>query len=266
MDTLLPAKYVFNRQNVLTPKQTNLSYWQQLPAWSIYLIFALIILAGIGLFEFSKAKINNGDSRIAQCTGAILIFSTLIVAILWFSDIPKDLNLPATRPYQINCEFRFTKNSNIIVKQDFNKYPKSVNDKNGYPCQYFIADPKRKGQLIYLGQVKNGKLKLTNNAETSKIRTFKRRFAFYPPHDKDGIKMKWMIDNADNMQKMFTRYYNYVQVHHLANKFKNKLYLVKDPKITNTNNMPQYVLKGDGITLKIKTDKKQSYQIYAVKD
>lgn len=66
--------------------------------------------------------------------------------------------------------------------------------------------------------------------------------------------------------KLFINYFYYVKKHHLEDKFGNELYFEKDPNTTNTNGVPQYVLKGSNITLKFKPAKKQSYHIYAVNE
>ena len=57
-----------------------------------------------------------------------------------------------------------------------------------------------------------------------------------------------------------------MQKHHLSAKFTHKLLFVKDPKTTDANGMPQYVLKGNGITLKAKPNQKQLYHIYTVNE
>lgn len=57
-----------------------------------------------------------------------------------------------------------------------------------------------------------------------------------------------------------------MQKHHLTDKFTKRAYFVKDANVTNANGVSQYVLKGNDITLKIKPNKDQIYQIYTAKE
>lgn len=134
--------------------------------------------------------------------------------------------------YESDCEFALTANSNLIVKPDENNHPHYENETKGYPYRIYIKDPEKYHKLLYLGRMKGKHLYLANK-------------------------------NAAN--KLFINYYYYAQKQHLTDKFKNKIYFVKDPKTTNANGVPQYVLKGDDITLKTKMPKQQKEQVYAVK-
>lgn len=135
--------------------------------------------------------------------------------------------------YESDCEFALTANSNLIVKPDENNHPHYENETKGYPYRIYIKDPEKYHKLLYLGRMKGKHLYLANK-------------------------------NAAN--QLFINYYYYAQKQHLTDKFKNKIYFVKDPKTTNNNGVPQYVLKGDGITLKTRMPKQQKEQVYAVKD
>ena len=134
--------------------------------------------------------------------------------------------------YESDCEFALTANSNLIIKPDENNHPHYENETKGYPYRIYIKDPERYHKLLYLGRMKGKHLYLANK-------------------------------NAAN--RLFINYYYYAQKQHLNNKFKNKIYFVKDRAVPNANGVPQYVLKGDGITLKTKMLKQQKDQVYAVK-
>ena len=144
------------------------------------------------------------------------------------------LNDAYNQPYDLNCNFKLRDNSNLIVRQDKKQYPKRVSDQSSKPYRLYVKDPADDTKLIYLGQ-------------TTK---------------KDQL----VLADTNDVNRLFASYYNYVQKQHLNDKFTHKLYFVKDPKVVNANGLTQYVLKGDGITLKIKPDNKQSYHIYTEKD
>lgn len=137
------------------------------------------------------------------------------------------------KPFDDDCEFRLHENSNLIVKQNENDSPIVGNEKKGYDYKFYVKDATKPDHLIYLGQTK---------------------------------KKEMFLDDKTNTSQLFTNYYYYVQKHHLNDKFAKKLYFVKDSNTTDINGVPQYVLKGDGITLKIKSDKDQTYQIYTAKE
>lgn len=137
------------------------------------------------------------------------------------------------KPFDDDCEFRLHENSNLIVKQIENDSPIIGNEKKGYDYKFYVKDTTKPDHLIYLGQVK---------------------------------KKEMFLDDKTNTSQLFTNYYYYVQKHRLNDKFTKKLYFVKDPNTTNANGVPQYVLKGTGITLKIRMQKNQKYQIYTVKE
>lgn len=139
---------------------------------------------------------------------------------------------PKIRPYQPECVFKLSADSNLLVMQDETKYPNRLNEYQGYPYQLYAVNVKANQPLIYLGKTNNaGQLQLSHATKTSYL---------------------------------FANYYYYIQKHHLADKFDNKLYFVKDPQVTNANDIAQYVLKGDGITLKTESNKNQTNHIYVV--
>ena len=137
------------------------------------------------------------------------------------------------KPFNDDCEFRLHENSNLIVKQIENDSPIVGNEKKGYDYKFYVKDTTKPDHLIYLGQTK---------------------------------KKEMFLDDKTNTSQLFTNYYYYVQKHHLNDKFSKKLYFVKDPNTTDVNGVQQYVLKGTDITLKIRMQKNQKYQIYAEKE
>ena len=231
MNQVLPRNYVFNAQQALTPNKTNGHFWKRLSfklKWTSYdsIPFLMSIIL---LIQFYGNHANNITylflALLLIITGCWLICFELGSGLLT-TDQPK------TRPYQPECVFKLSANTNLLVMQDKTNYPNSLNEHKGYPYQLYVVNVKSKQPLIYLGKTNNtGQLQLSHANKTSRL---------------------------------FADYYYYVQKHHLSDKFANKLYFVKDPNATAANGVPQYVLKGNGITLKIKPDKDQTDQIYAV--
>ena len=225
MNTLLPMDYMFKNQNVLTPDKLNNGFWDKIPNWSFLLIFIAIML----LITFIVPRLFFGKD-----TDKIRIISCqLVTAFMTFLGLGAMITLH--KPYATACEFRLQPNSNLVVKQVKNKYPKYENEKTKYPYRLYLKDVTTSNKLIYLGKT-------------------------------DGQQIN--LDNSTKTGKLFTNYYYYVQKHHLANHFKHTLYLERDPDVTNANGVPQYalMLEGDDITLKIKPNKAAAYQIYTDKD
>ena len=158
-----------------------------------------------------------------------IIFLIVVSVIMYPIAFPKILG----KPFDDDCEFRLHENSNLIVKQIENDSPIVGNEKKGYDYKFYVKDTTKPDHLIYLGQTK---------------------------------KKEIFLDDKTNTSQLFTNYYYYVQKHHLNDKFTKELYFEKDPNTTNANGVPQYVLKGTGITLKIRMQKNQKYQIYTVKE
>lgn len=237
MNSILPLKYVFNNSNVLTPSRTNLSWFDKLPQWLIWsiilgslLILTLIFYISVFLENIPTEKMRNVVFSLSMTMVSIVFIKLADYTTNNFTT----LNNAYNRPYEANCNFKLHDNSNLIVRQDKKQYPGKVSDQSSKPYRLYVKDPADDTKLIYLGQ-------------TTK-------------------KEQLVLADINDINRLFASYYNYVQKQHLNDKFTNELYFVKDPKTTNANGLMQYVLKGDGITLKIKPDKRQAYQIYTVKE
>lgn len=232
MNTFLPMFYNFKPENVLTPNRANLSWIARMPEWVNLVVLILgIIFVIICLFiGFSK---NDLSIRIM---GYMCVLA-LIAGGVMLSHKTKQfttLNNSVTEPYKLNCNFKLRDNSNLIVRQVKKRHPVNANEPNGYPYRLYVKDETNGNKLIYLGQ--------TNESG------------------------QFILTKTNNVNALFASYYNYVQKHHLNDKFTQKLLLVKDPVARDANGVPLYVLKGNDITLKIKPDKNQKYQIYTVKE
>lgn len=230
MNSFLAKGYFFNNQNVLTPDRTYTDFMSTIPTWlmaSLALFFIIVFMCEFIVLIVIKSnnhKVRHGLEA-GTCFGLILGALILIMnSAGWFS------NDPNKEPYDENCEFRLTKHSNLIVKQNAKNHPKRQNDHIAHPYQlYFRADNKK---LVCLAESNGKQIQLNDNTKITDL---------------------------------FTNYYYYVQKHHLTHKFTKRIYFVKDAAVTNANGVPQYVLKGDNITLKIKPNKDQAYQIYTDK-
>ena len=229
--SFLPNNYVFNTQNVLTPKRTILGLYHKQPMALIFCKLALIcIVLAIVCFILNKIyknKIRAFSHGIGNALGAILLIAAFFILLPVFVT----QQYPA---YALNCDFKLHDNSNLVVRQDKNNRPFGNNEKQAYPYRLYVKNTANNNQLIYLGQAnKQKEIFLDDNSKTSEL---------------------------------FASYCNYIKKHHLADKFKQKLYFIRDNSVTNANGIAQYVLKGDGITLKIKQNEHNKYQIYAVKE
>lgn len=234
METILPTSYVFNNKSVVTKDKMYVESRDRVPQRC--LIFLEIGFIGFlcllsPLLYFILRLVGFNDFACKAGTGLVLL-TGIAISIIISADFMSYNKSPWERPYKANCQFRLTPKSNLIVLQDKSNYPEHENEPKSYPYQLYVKDANKANGLSYLGQIKNRRVML--NADT-----------------KAG--------------DVFTSYYYYAQKHHLTDKFKQKLYFVKDPNVTDINGVPQYVLKGDGITLKMKFNKNATYQIYEEK-
>lgn len=237
MNTFLPNSYVFSSQKALTPHRvysSGLDIFIQEHNIIIWLIVVVILILSVIIAGKAIDKIFNGnESDSSDILAEKFIISS--VALL-FSFMVAFHIFDVQRPYQDNCNFGLYTKTNLIVRQDDKKYPHSATDRKSYPYKFYVknidGDPDKKKHLLFLGKAKNNKIFLADKTEANKL---------------------------------FINYFYYVKKHHLEDKFGNELYFEKDLNTTNANGVPQYVLRGSNITLKIKPDKKQSYQIYAEK-
>ena len=127
-------------------------------------------------------------------------------------------------PIDEDCEFPLNEHSNLIVRQS-NREMAVDYQKKSYPYFLSVKDSTRKiFKLIYLGQIIDGKVDFDGDNDTSRL---------------------------------FARYYDYIQEHHLNNRFKDKTYFEKDPKVIDNDGVSQYVLRGSGITLKMNSNKQE---------
>lgn len=238
MNEILPTNYIFNTQNVLTPERTNLNIWNKLHISTIlYIVVVVMAVLAVLCFIVSEIyynKATNSDhkyihkSQTSYDSGWVLVTLTTLTFLLTL--LVNTLSGSYDPVYDLNCDFKLRENSNLIVRQDKDQRPFKSTDSHAYPYRLYVKNTANTNQLIYLGQTNTQKeIFLDDNSKTSEL---------------------------------FASYCNYIQKHHLANKFKKVLYFIKDPNVTDINGVPQYILKGDGITLKMKFNKNAPYQIY----
>ena len=229
MKSILPVDYMFSSQNVLTPDKMHVNFWDKITYGNqtllVIIFITMILIFGLAFLHHKCASFEVKTYLAIMCA----FFMTWTIGMGSLHDV----DAPVQRPYEINCEFRLSPNSNLIVKQAKTKYPLYENEKTKYPYRLYIKDDSKSNKLTYLGQTNKQRINLDDSTKTSDL---------------------------------FTAYYYYVQKHHLTSHFSHKLYFEKDSNITDANGVPQYVLKGDGITLKIKPNKASTYQIYTDKD
>ena len=226
MDTILPTKYVFNTNNVLTKNKIHVGTWDKIPERLYITFFTSVMFLYCVWADFST---NNNSISIKYFVLDLIFFSLFGLALISVLDDGSPFN----SPYDIDCQFKLLPKSNLIVMQSKTDCPKRENEVKGYSYQLYVENPAISGGLFCLAVSKDGQVNFIDNTEIGKL---------------------------------FASYCYYAQKHNLTDKFINALYFVKDPDTTDANGIAQYVLKGDGITLKIKSNENTAYQIYAVNE
>lgn len=231
MKTILPIKYVFNTNNALTKDKVHVGTWDKMPYWIYIMLWSgVMFLLWIWAYFLLNDLVSNKGVLINgsdRCLAFGLLFGIALI-ISFLAD-----RSPSNRPYDSNCEFKLLPKSNLIVMQNRTDCPKRENEIKEYSYQLYVENPAISGDLLCLAVSKDGQVNFIDNTEIGKL---------------------------------FASYCYYAQKHHLTDKFINVLYFIKDPNMTDINGVPQYVLKGDGITLKIKSNENTAYQIYTEKE
>lgn len=232
MKTILPIKYVFNTNNALTKDKVHVGTWARMPYW-LYIMFwsGGMFLLWVWAYFLLNDLVSNKGASIKSLGSRCLVFGLLFGIALIISFLAD--SSPSNRPYDSDCQFKLLPKSNLIVMQNRTDCPKRENEIKEYSYQLYVENPAISGNLLCLAVSKNGQVNFIDNTEIGKL---------------------------------FASYCYYAQKHNLTDKFINVLYFVKDPNMTNINGVPQYVLKGDGITLKIKPNENTAYQIYTEKE
>lgn len=251
MDTILPKGFVFDSSKVLTPNRmdtnaenifirqikTNLSNFGFM---NILITICILVIALLAIWCIIDLHF------IPNIIKSLLIFTRWIIVGIFIVGGVLLLYKPRDA-FDENCEFRLQPNSNLIVKQytktentikgeksylDLGDYPKNDHEKKAYPYKVYVKD-KIGNKLVYLGKATNNRVSL---------------------------------DYQSDISKTFVSYCNYINIHHLNDKFTKTLKFERDPYLLDTDGLPQYVLKGDGITLKAKPLQAHKYKIYVDKD
>lgn len=232
MKTILPTKYVFNPNNALTKDKVHVGTWDKMPYWLYIMLWSGgMFLLWVWAYFLLNDLVSNKGASIKGLGSRCLAFGLLFGIALIISFLAD--RSPSNRPYDSNCEFKLLPKSNLIVMQNRTDCPKRENEIKEYSYQLYVENPAISGDLLCLAVSKDGQVNFIDNTEIGKL---------------------------------FASYCYYAQKHHLTDKFINVLYFIKDPNMTDINGVPQYVLKGDGITLKIKSNENTAYQIYIEKE
>ena len=232
MDTILPIKYVFNTNNVLTKDKVHVGVWDKMPYWLYIMLWSGgMFLLWVWAYFLLNDLVSNKGASIKSLGGRCLAFCLLFGIALIISFLAD--RSPSNRPYDSACQFKLLPKSNLIVMQNRTDCPKRENEIKEYSYQLYVENPAISGDLLCLAVSKDGQVNFNDNTEIGKL---------------------------------FANYCYYAQKYNLTDKFINVLYFVKDTNTNNINGVPQYVLKGDGITLKIKSNENTAYQIYTEKE
>ena len=244
METILPKGFVFDSSKVLTPDRMDIKPLHIFIRQYKEGIFQLIIILSILLMaSFCWALTRDHLSNVIKfaIVGADCLIGWAVLLIF------VELSLTSDYTFAKDCEFHLTQNSNLIVKQytktkntikgkksylDIGNYPQNDHEKKAYPYKVYVKD-KIGNKLVYLGKTKNNRVSL---------------------------------DYKSDISKTFVSYCNYINIHHLNDKFVKTLKFERDPHLLDADGLPQYVLKGDGITLKAKPLQTHKYRIYVDKD
>lgn len=241
--SILPTTYIFNTQKVLTPDRANFGLRNDYPLWLILIIVGIITAIMAVIFfclmaHYASDNYHDDDNkhkRMYLVNGTASGIFSIIALIAFLTALFGNTTYGSQKPtYNLNCDFKLRNNSNLIVRQDRNDHPITRKDHHAYPYRLYVRNTANTNQLIYLGQTNTQK--------------------------------EIFLDDSSKTSKLFASYCNYIQKHHLANKFKQKLYFTRDNSVIDANGISQYVLKGDGITLKIKPKEHNKYHIYAVNE
>lgn len=205
METFLLGDNIFSVDNLIN-QHTSLKKQVLIVIGSL----ALMVIAGFIL------RFLNFEMHQIIILGLIGII--VLIGKLYTDSSSYTVGFP--RQFSQKCEFNYSQDSNLILKQDPKFKPKSIKDTRAYPYRLYIHDPKHKHQIIYLGTVHKHKL----NTE------------------------KATSDTA----KTFAKYNQYIVTNHLESEFVHRIEL----KYTlNKQSYDHVVLQGDDIALGLKTVK-----------
>lgn len=234
MNTILPESFDFNSGKVLTPDRINTNdigiflsqHARGILATGIVLLFLALVLYVI-VIGTDLSTTADFICSISSAVAAIIGFVMIMVVAI-------GTGTGEQHKFNNNCEFSLQPNSNLIVKQDTSSgnHPITGKENRPYPYKVYVRN-NISNELVYLGGATNNKV---------------------------------FLNDKTTAGKLFIKYNQYINEHNLRDKFTNTFKFERDASIKDADGLPQYVLKGDGITLKAKSFEKQRYQIYADKD
>lgn len=229
MNTFLPKSFDFNNGKVLTPDRINtheIGIFLSQHFRWIATIGTIVLVLGLCLYIIAINTYNT----IYVYGSAVGIFIGVGIMVTLALGAGKG----EQHKFDNNCEFSLQPNSNLIVKQDTSSgnHPITGKENRSYPYKIYVKN-NISDELVYLGHAKHNKV---------------------------------FLNDKTTAGKLFIRYNQYIDEHNLRDKFTNTFKFERDASIKDADGLPQYVLKGDGITLKAKSFEKQKYQVYADKD
>lgn len=243
MNTILPKNFVFDSRKVLTPDRMDtdaISIFVRQNRISILIFCAILGIVLLAIWSVIDLKTTP------DITKSVLNFTRFLISIILTFGVLACVIVPS-RAFDKDCDFRLKPGSNLVVRQytrteygalgkksylKFGDYPANNYEGKLYPYKVYVKD-NLDNKLVYLGQAKNNKV---------------------------------FLDYKSDVGKTFIRYNQYIDEHHLQDKFTKTLKFERDINIKDADGIPQYVLKGDGITLKVKPSQAHEYKIYVDKD
>lgn len=234
MNTILPESFDFNSGKVLTPDRINTNdigiflsqHARGILATGIVLLFLALVLYVI-VIGTDLSTTADFICSISSAVAAIIGFVMIMVVAI-------GTGTGEQHKFNNNCEFSLQPNSNLIVKQDTSSgnHPITGKENRPYPYKVYVRN-NISNELVYLGGATHNKV---------------------------------FLNDKTTAGKLFIKYNQYINEHNLHDKFTNTFKFERDASIKDADGLPQYVLKGDGITLKAKSFEKQKYQVYVDKD
>ena len=206
MNTFLPASYRFAPSKLLnaSSKYNLMHPMNSTRIWG-NLLSIIIFLLIIGIFIYTGI---NGR-RLLKSETDYFIFLGLILLLFLGIAVSRGIvsrSKPESYSSYILERFKYTDKSNLAIKMlDNGSKPTKIDDHKPYPYQLYYHS---NNKYVCLGTMKNSK---------------------FTPGNEDPAPM-------------FYKYYQYIQQHKLADKFKHDVTLKRDGRYQTRNGKAQWVL------------------------
>ena len=204
MNTFLPASYRFTPSKLLdaSSKYNLMHPMNSIRVWGCS-IFTICLLLMIGIFIYLQKKEDSLTNTQVTHYMTLMLVPTIGALVSLCIII---VFQPEPCASYVAERFKYTDKSNLAIKMlDNGSRPTKIDDHKPYPYQLYYHS---NNKYVYLGTMKNGK---------------------FTPGNEDPAPV-------------FYKYYQYVQEHKLANKFKHDATLKRDGRYLTRNGKAQWIL------------------------